>query len=120
MLEIDRRPAEVHYNLGLALANQGQLDEAALEYRLALESKPDHAEAHNNLGNVLLTGGQTDAAIAEYLRTLEVNPENAEAHYNLAVALTDAVDRPKPSTIIDGRWRSIPTIPRHGKVSTLC
>ena len=48
--------AAAHYNLGLALGDQGKLDEAVAEYRTAIRLKPDVAEAHSNLGNALRPG----------------------------------------------------------------
>ena len=49
---VDRNPDcwMAHDNLGRALADRGQVDEAIAHYRKALEIKPDYAEAHNNLG----------------------------------------------------------------------
>ena len=43
-----RRPA--HSNLGIALRDQGKVDEAIDEYREAIRIRPDLAEAHVNLG----------------------------------------------------------------------
>ncbi len=40
-------------NYGVILKNLGQLKDAELSYRKAIEIKPDVAEAHYNLGNVL-------------------------------------------------------------------
>ena len=50
---IDRNPDcwMAHNNLGNALADRGQVDEAIAHYQKALEIKPDYAEAHNNLGD---------------------------------------------------------------------
>ena len=42
-----------HHNLGKAHRALGQLAEAVVCYRRALELKPDYAEAHSSLGNVL-------------------------------------------------------------------
>ena len=52
---IDRNPDcwMAHDNLGAALADRGQIDEAIAHYRKALEIKPDDAEAHINLGAAL-------------------------------------------------------------------
>ena len=48
-LQIKPDFAEVHYNLGVALARQGRADEAIAHYEKALASQPDYPEAHNNL-----------------------------------------------------------------------
>jgi tetratricopeptide (TPR) repeat protein len=79
--------AEARSNLGNALRDQGQLEEAAASYRRALELKPDYAGAHSNLGNVLLDLRRPDDAIASYRRALEIKPDYAQAHNNLANTL---------------------------------
>ena len=76
-----------HNNLGLALADRGQIDEAIAHYQKALEIKPDYAEAHNNLGLALAGRGRIDEAIAHYQKALEIKPDHAEAHNNLGIAL---------------------------------
>lgn len=45
---------EVHNNLGVMLASNGQLDEAKREFELALRNNPLYAIAHENLGDILL------------------------------------------------------------------
>src|SRR5205814_9461794 len=42
------------YNLGLALKNQGQLDEAIAHYRRAINIWPGYVEAHYNLGGAYI------------------------------------------------------------------
>ena len=42
------------YGLGLALNQQGRVDEAITLYEKAVQINPDCADAHNNLGIVLL------------------------------------------------------------------
>ena len=59
------------YNLGLALADNGQADEAIAQYQKALEINPGNAEAHNNLGLALLDRGQIGEAIAQYRQAQE-------------------------------------------------
>ncbi len=46
-----------HYGLGLALLDQGRLDEAIAENREAIRLKKDYAEAHCNLGGALQRKG---------------------------------------------------------------
>ena len=55
---------------GIALAKQGQTDEAIGEFQQALRLKPDSANAHNNLGNALLNKGRTDEAVGELKQAL--------------------------------------------------
>ena len=48
----DSGPA--HYNLGLALSRNGQLEESVAEFRKALKLKPGMLEARINIAAVLL------------------------------------------------------------------
>jgi len=79
----------VHYNLGNALQDLGELDKAAVNYRRALGIKADFAEAHYNLGNVLRDLGQFDDAVASYRRALELKPDYATACNNLGNVLKE-------------------------------
>ena len=74
-------------NLGHALADGGQIEEAIAQYRKTLELKPGDADAHYNLGLVLARCGQFDEAIACFRKALTTNPDYAEAHFNLGLAL---------------------------------
>jgi tetratricopeptide (TPR) repeat protein len=76
-----------HYNLGIALNNQGDTDGAIAHYRQAVELRPSYAEAHYNLGRLLAQKGRPDEAIAHYEKALEINPADAEAHNNLGATL---------------------------------
>lgn len=78
-----------HYDLGVALQNQGKAEEAAERYRRALEIDPDLTDAHNNLGNILKGQGKLGQAIDCYRRTIEIDPNYQMAHYNLANVLQD-------------------------------
>jgi tetratricopeptide (TPR) repeat protein len=81
-----------HLNLGVALSDQGQLDEAIAENREALRLKKDYAKAHVNLGLDLSRKGDVDAAIREYQVALQINPKLIEAHDNLGNALDEKGD----------------------------
>ncbi|KAF5406575.1 MAG: Cell division coordinator CpoB [Candidatus Udaeobacter sp.] len=76
-----------HYNLGIALNDQGDADRAIAHYRQAVELRPSYAEAHYNLGRLLVQKGQLDEAIVHYEKALEINPADAEAHNNLGATL---------------------------------
>jgi len=76
-----------HFNLGRALKQQGNLDEAVPHYRRAIALDPRLAAAHNALGSALGSQGQVREAIREFRETLRLQPDNEEAHNNLGLAL---------------------------------
>jgi Tfp pilus assembly protein PilF len=74
-----------HYNLGIALAVEGKLEEAKAHYLAALSSNPSCAEAAYNLG-VLYAREEQPAEALEYLgQTIRLNPRFAVAYYWRAV-----------------------------------
>jgi tetratricopeptide (TPR) repeat protein len=76
-----------HNNLGVALNQQGRLDEAVAQLTEALRLKPDDAFGHNNLGFILFKQGRFNQAMAEYAEALRIDSGYANAHSNLASAL---------------------------------
>ena len=86
-MRINPAYSEAHNNLGNALLQRGQAEEAIAQYREALRIKPAYSEAHYNLGNALLQRGQAEEAIAEFREALRINPACSEAYYNLGNAL---------------------------------
>jgi tetratricopeptide (TPR) repeat protein len=77
----------VHVNLGYALMQKGQLDDAISQFREGIKENDDDAQAHSDLGSALLREGQVDDAIAEYHEALKNHPNFAAAHSNLGYAL---------------------------------
>jgi tetratricopeptide (TPR) repeat protein len=76
-----------HTNLGVALADQGRLDEGLAHSYEAVRIKPEQADAHANIGNLLARRGEYDEAISHYREAIRYWPELADAHNNLGVAL---------------------------------
>jgi len=74
-------------NLGNALLQKGQVDEALGQFRKALEINPNYVDARSNFGAALFEKGRVDDAVAQYNRTLEIDPYYAQANYNLGLAL---------------------------------
>jgi Flp pilus assembly protein TadD len=83
-------PEEAHNNLGLALAQAGELDRATLELTEAVRINPKFARAHDNLGTVLAQRGQLSEALFHFRRAAELDPENPGIQYNLGFALGQA------------------------------
>ena len=67
----------------------GNLDEAILRYKMALEVNPNFVEAYNNLGTTLMAKGDLSSA-GDYLKiALEKRPDYSLAHNNLGLVLAD-------------------------------
>ena len=79
--------AAAHNNLGNALCDQGNPEEAEASYRHALALQPNLAGAHNNLGTLLYGRDKLAEAVACYRQALSLEPDYAEAHDNLGTAL---------------------------------
>jgi tetratricopeptide (TPR) repeat protein len=69
--------ATAHYNLGMLLQRQNELDRAQEEYQLALKYASDEREAaqtRNNLGVLFNQLGRRDEAVAEFTQAIALNP----------------------------------------------
>ena len=86
-LEVTENNYIAHNNLGSALYEKGQINEAIREFQEAIRLKPDYAEAHNSLGVTLVRKFQIDEAIGEFQEAIRLKPDYAEAHNNLGNAL---------------------------------
>ena len=70
--------------------------EAVLEFRKAIEEKPDFPQAHFNMGRILVNQGEYKQAIAELLKTLSTDDKDLRPSYVYAIgaAYARADDRP--------------------------
>jgi tetratricopeptide (TPR) repeat protein len=66
--------ANVHYNLGSALADRGQHEDAVAEYDRCLALWPTHTYALVNRGNSLARLGRDDEALDTFSRASEARP----------------------------------------------
>ncbi len=76
-------------NYGLILKDLGNLQEAELLLRKAIEDKPDYAIAHNNIGLILQNLGKLKEAELSLHKAIELKPDFANAHSNLGSILRD-------------------------------
>jgi tetratricopeptide (TPR) repeat protein len=76
-----------HNDLGVALDDQGRIDEAIRQFQTAVRLAPDYPDAHANLGSALFKNGQIDEAIRQYQEALGLKADNARTFYNLGTAL---------------------------------
>jgi len=70
---------------GLEAARTGEMDEAAVAFRKAVEVDPTDAEAWSSLGVVLVRAGDETRGVEAFRRALRAAPRHPEAHRNLAV-----------------------------------
>lgn len=74
-------------NVGVALAQGGDLSTAATFFKEAVDAHPQSAEAQNNLAQALSLTGRPQEAVEHYRAAISVSPTLVGVHYNLGVAL---------------------------------
>jgi len=79
----------VHLFRGKTALEAKRYEEAAAEFRKAIEARPDTVPAHVNLGAALTQLGDLKGAADEFKTALRFDPNNVNAHYNLAILLAN-------------------------------
>jgi tetratricopeptide (TPR) repeat protein len=74
-------------NWGVALRNDGKLQDAAAAFRRSIDDDPDYCDAHDDLGEVLWMQKDMAGALPEFQAAVRCNPELALARNNLAITL---------------------------------
>lgn len=74
-------------NWGIALRNEGKLQDATAAFRRALADDASYCEAHDELGGVLWMQKDFAAAASEFQAAVRCNPKSASARNNLGIAL---------------------------------
>ena len=77
----------VHLLRGRAAYQAGQFEQAAKEFRGALERKPDSVAARVNLGSTLGRLGDPEGAMEQYRKAIEIAPTNTAALHKLGALL---------------------------------
>ena len=85
-LQLNPDDDEIHNNLGCALLQKGNVDEAILHFQKALQLNPDDADAHHSLGCALLQKGNVDVAILHFQKALQLKPDYPESRNDLGCA----------------------------------
>jgi protein O-GlcNAc transferase len=78
-----------HMNMGFALTQLGNLEDALTRYEQAIAIKPDYAEAYCSLGAAQESLRRTSSALASYDRAIEINPGHADAYFSRGNILRD-------------------------------
>jgi predicted O-linked N-acetylglucosamine transferase (SPINDLY family) len=103
--------AFAHFNLGKALSDLGQLDEALASYARALALSPDHIAALNNQGSTLESLKRPREALMSYERALAIAPRDPTLIYNRANVLRTLG---RLDAALDAYGAVLALDPRHG------
>jgi tetratricopeptide (TPR) repeat protein len=88
---------------GIAHAENGDLEGALEQYRIALEIEPEYSAAYSNIGLVYSDTGRPDRAVEYFQKALQLKPTSFAARNNLGVAYSqmglsgNAIDQFKES-----------------------
>jgi len=74
----------MHFNLALAVDEQGDLPAAIRNYEAAVRLRPDLASFRGNLAAALVRAGRVDEAVAQYQAAIVLDPRDPAAANNLA------------------------------------
>jgi len=78
--------AELYFNIGRTLQDQGKYSDATQRYIEALDRKPDYIDAHLCLGMTLTAVDKVEDAIEHYRKVIELDPNDHRAHCGLGQA----------------------------------
>ena len=83
-LSIDPRSSIAHHNYGIAMLDQGNIEESIRHFEAALRIEPFYTSAHYNLGNIMVRSNRLTEAEKYFKQALKIDPEYFQAIGNLA------------------------------------
>ena len=86
-LRVDGENYFAHYQLGLALEQEGKAEKAFEHFAAAARILPNFAEAQNSLGVGLLRLGRYEEAMPHFTAAIKIKPVFPEAYVNMGAAL---------------------------------
>jgi hypothetical protein len=85
-LQADPTNYIAYHHLGMALANEGKIDQAIDMYRKTLAVAPQYPSAYNNLAIIYAERGSYDEAVSLFKEAVRLAPNNISFCRNLALA----------------------------------
>jgi tetratricopeptide (TPR) repeat protein len=95
VVELDSRSPEAHLNLGIALADQFDLESALKEFTEAVKLAPDSAAPHYNKGRALVDLQRNVEATPELETATRLDPHLGDAWYLLGIIAKQAGETQK-------------------------
>jgi tetratricopeptide (TPR) repeat protein len=86
VVSLDPNSADAHLNLGIALADRQQSDEALAEFSKAAQIAPQQASTHYNKGRILGDLRRYDEALPELRLASQLDPSVPDAWFRLGIA----------------------------------
>jgi len=86
-IELNPNSAWSHYNLGQALAKNGNFNEAAIAYEKAIQLKPDSSSFRYSLGEVLVEMGKLGQGAFQYNQAIKIKPNFSSCYNKLGEVL---------------------------------
>ncbi|WP_447963727.1 tetratricopeptide repeat protein [Nitrospira sp. Ecomares 2.1] len=80
----------LHYNLGVAMAAMGLIDEAAVEFDVVTGQRPEWAPGWSQLGSALLATRQWERAVVALESAARLQPAWAHLHFAIGKAQAEA------------------------------
>lgn len=83
----NNRGCSFYYNnLGAALKEAGNLNDAVISYQQAIQLQPNYPEAAYNLGSIYMIMGNAAEAVQWYEKAIRIKPDYVDALSNLSAA----------------------------------
>lgn len=119
-LAVSPRYPQVHYNLGVAASESGEIDKAIELYKKTVELEPRYAEAWCNLGVLWKSQGRLHEAIDALERAYKLAPNVDIVTINLSMALnqygTEKKSLGDSDSVICAYERALAVRPNNGEV----
>jgi tetratricopeptide (TPR) repeat protein len=90
---MDPNFARSHYEMGLVLEEQGELDEAIAAFRSALKTSPDNVAALTALGHALALSGKRNEPERVIAKLQELSKQQYVSPFQMAVIYAGLNDR---------------------------
>lgn len=100
VIELEER-ADTYYHLGQALAQQGFIDEAILQWEEALKIDSTMFDASKCLAQLQKISGEYEKAIAVYERLFKISPNDLDSLYQLSLCYVETNNLEKSIAVLE-------------------